>query len=100
MALTVTDSATAALKEVLENVEHEPEQVLRLVFDGQGELNLALDSEKEEDQVVEQEGAKIMVIEPDVGEKLEGAVLDVKESEEGMAFTIRPPEGEEDEEAE
>ena len=94
MALTVTDSATAALKEVLENVEHEPEQILRLVFDGQGELNLALDNAKDDDQVVEQEGDKIMVIEPEVSQRLEGAVLDVKESEEGMAFTIRPPAGE------
>ena len=95
MALTVTDDATTALKQVLDNVDHEEGQVLRLVFDGEGELNLALDNQNDDDQVVAQEGDTIMVIEPDVSERLDGAVLDVKESEDGMAFTVRPAEGEE-----
>jgi len=95
MALTVTDDATAALKQVLDNVDHEAGQVLRLVFDNEGDLNLALDNKNEDDQVIMQEEDLIMVIEPAVSERLDGAVLDVKDSEEGMAFTVRPPESEE-----
>ncbi len=100
MALTVTDDATAALKQVLDNVDHEAGQVLRLVFDNEGDLNLALDNKNEDDQVIMQEEDLIMVIEPAVSERLDGAVLDVKDSEEGMAFTVRPPESEEGDEEE
>lgn len=88
MSLAVTEQAGAVLKQVLNSVEREPEQVLRLVTDQQGILNLALDSEREGDQVVTHEGDVVMVIEAPLSEQLSGSTMDVKSTAEGPALTI------------
>jgi Fe-S cluster assembly iron-binding protein IscA len=88
MALTVTDQATAALKELLEAHDHELEQVLRLISDGEGNHGLQLDVPREEDQVVEHEGEAVMVVDPALSDDLTGNVLDLKETPSGASLTI------------
>lgn len=85
MALAVTEKAAEALKETLGSVDHEPDQVLRLVPSAtdQAELGLALDQTREGDQVVEYEGSAVLVLESSVSESLSASTLDVKEGPEG-----------------
>jgi iron-sulfur cluster assembly protein len=88
MALTVTEKATEALKGLLEVHEHEPEWVLRLISDEEGNHGLQLDVPREEDQVVEHDGEPVMVIAPDLSEDLTGNTLDLKETPTGASLTI------------
>jgi len=49
---------------------------------------MALDKEKEGDQVVESEGAKILLISPELVTTLERMVVDCHETPQGLHFTI------------
>ena len=93
MTLQVTDQASAHLKTLLENTEHEGDQVIRLAADEQGNMTLLLDVERTGDQIVEHQGEKVMVIEAPVSEGLNGAALDLKETPMGQSLTItkEPP---------
>jgi Fe-S cluster assembly iron-binding protein IscA len=89
MTLQVTDQATQQLKTLLESTDHEPEQVIRLGADELGNAGFSLDVPREGDQVIEHEGEQVMVVEPTVSESLEGITLDVNETPQGVAFTLR-----------
>jgi Fe-S cluster assembly iron-binding protein IscA len=86
--LKVTERASKELKQVLEGAIKEPDQLLRLVTDLEGNYKLTLDTEREGDQVVEHEGTKIMVISPEISTELEGAVLDSQDTPVGPVLTI------------
>jgi Fe-S cluster assembly iron-binding protein IscA len=88
MALTVTEQATAALKELLEVQDHESEQVLRLLPEREGIHRLQLDVPREEDQIVEYDGEAVMVIDPALSDDLTGNVLDMKEAPSGASLTM------------
>jgi Fe-S cluster assembly iron-binding protein IscA len=88
MALSVTERAAEALHQTLESVEKEPEQVLRLIAEPDG-LGLALDEKRDDDQVIEHDGAVIMVIEPVVGDQLAGVTLDFADTPEGGRLTLK-----------
>lgn len=88
MALTVTEQAGAELKRMLDNVDHEPEQVIRLVSGPLRNVSLALDTEKEGDQAVEHEGITVLVIESTLSERLSSAILDVKQTPEGPSLSL------------
>lgn len=88
MSLEVTPRASAALKDVLDSTEHEPQQILRLVQDPEGNLGLALDVERDGDQVVEHQGARTMAIDSGISERLSGITLDVQDSPKGELFTL------------
>ena len=52
-------------------------------------LGIALDREKKGDQVVKsREGLKVLLVQADLAEELEGMVLDYQETPNGQAFTI------------
>lgn len=87
MTLSVTDRAAEALHKTLENVEREPDQVLRLVAESAG-LTLALDEPREGDEVVEYQGDTVMVFEPAIGDRLDGVTLDFAEGPEGGRLTL------------
>lgn len=88
MSLTVTDQAAAALKQYLESQDHEVEQVLRMVSDGEGNHGFTLDTPNPGDQVVEHNGEAVMVIEPDISEDLTDNTLDLKETPSGISLTL------------
>jgi Fe-S cluster assembly iron-binding protein IscA len=88
MALTVTEQATAALKELLEVQDHESEQVLRLLPERTGIHGLQLDVPREEDQIVEYDGEAVMVLDPALSDDLTGNVLDLKETPSGASLTM------------
>ena len=52
-------------------------------------LGIALDKEKKGDQVVKsKEGLKVLLIQAELAEELEGMILDYQETPNGQAFTI------------
>lgn len=88
MALMVTERASAHLRTLLESIEHEPDQLLRVAVSDAGSLGLVLDSQREGDQVIEHENTPILVIEAALSEFLSGAVLDVKDTPEGPRLSL------------
>jgi len=57
---------------------------------------MALDKEKEGDQVVESEGAKVLFVSSELAQALDGMVIDCQETPQGAQFSIArlAPEGE------
>lgn len=52
-------------------------------------LGIALDREKKGDQVVKsKEGLKVLLVQADLAEELEGMILDYQETPNGQTFTI------------
>ena len=89
--LTVTASAKKKLQETLQAQTTEPEVAIRIIrsTSDSTQLELALDKEKEGDQVVEgEEGRKLLLIGPDLMSALEGFVVDYQQTAEATGFTI------------
>jgi len=87
--LSVTENARKALQEILKNAEAQPEQSLRLVED-EGSYGLTLDTEQDGDQVVEHEGATVLLVGAEIKEGLAGIVLDLQDTPEGPRLTFVP----------
>ena len=88
MTLQVTDAAATHLKTLLKSTERSDDQVIRLTPDTDGNLKLILDQERPGDQIVEQDGAIVVVIEQPISDKLSGAALDYKDTESGKTLAL------------
>ena len=78
----VTERARQELKKMLVANTDEPEACLRLIANEQGQLGLAIDTERQGDQVVEHDDSKLLVVENDLADSLEGITMDVQDSPE------------------
>jgi hypothetical protein len=85
--LTVTDEATQYLREKLKN-ESAPGAVR--IVKGEKSYGTTLDEEKEGDQVFQHEGENYLLLDPEVGEALSSATLEVRESPEGTRLHLSP----------
>ena len=96
--LTVTAAAAAKLKEAIQAQTTDPEVAIRIIISSSrpNQLDMALDKEKEGDQVVESEGVKVLFVSPELTQALDGMVIDCQETAEGVQFSIAKlaPEGE------
>jgi Fe-S cluster assembly iron-binding protein IscA len=88
--LTVTVQAGRKLREAVQAQTLDPEVLIRLIPSPSrpNRLELALDKEREGDQVVESEGVKVLLISPELAPALEGMVIDYQETPQGAGFTI------------
>ena len=88
--LTVTAQAAGKLKEAIQAQTKDPEVAIRLVpsSSSPNQLDMTLDKEKEGDQVVESEGAKVLFVSPELTQALEGMVVDCQETPQGVQFSI------------
>ena len=86
--LTVTESAKQLLKKTLRSHSDDPEAGLRLSMDSGGQLEMVIDSEAEGDQVVEHEGAKVLLVAPELAPALEGVTLDIQDTADGPKLVI------------
>jgi len=66
----------------------DPEIGLRLVVSEPQAFSLLLDKEQEGDQVVEHEGAKVLLVGQELSQALEGVTVDCQETTEGTRLTI------------
>jgi len=86
--LVVTESAKQLLKNTLRLHSDDPETSLRLSMDPGGQLGLKLGSKIEGDQVVEHEGAKVLLVAPELTPALEGVTLDVQDTVDGPELVV------------
>jgi len=88
--LTVTPLAAEKLKEAIQAKTTDPEVCIRLIPSPSkpNQLEMALDKERQGDQVVESEGVKILLLSPELASVLEGMVIDCQETPQGVHFTI------------
>jgi Fe-S cluster assembly iron-binding protein IscA len=85
--LTVTDRAAALLRDIQAEQEESKDKVLRLTNQG-GQLELAFDMAKDEDQVFKSEEASVLLVAPEVGALLDDATIDVQDTPEGPRLTL------------
>ncbi len=82
--ITVTDSAKEHLKNILLAHSDDLDFSLRLVAKPAGRLGFVLESEAKEDgQVIEHEGAKVLVVSSELMSVVEGMTLDIQDTAEG-----------------
>ena len=86
--LLVTESAKGALKTKLDSAETQPGQCVRIKAAPGGQFALSLDVETPGDQVVKHGEAKILVVDSKTARRLEGLVLDFRDSGEGPELTL------------
>jgi Fe-S cluster assembly iron-binding protein IscA len=88
--LTVTAQAAEKLKEAIQTQTTDPEVAIRLIpsTTRPNQLDMALDKEKEGDQVVESEGVKVLIVSSELAEVLDGMVIDCQETPEGVHFSM------------
>jgi Fe-S cluster assembly iron-binding protein IscA len=86
--IDITERAKKELMKILtDNVDH-PEARLRLRLNDQGQLGLGIDIEMPDDKVIEYEGFKLLLIEPDLANSLEDLAIDVEDNDEGSQLVI------------
>ena len=86
--LSVTEGACRELKRMLSEKVDWPVARLRLVDRGQGIIGLGIDIELSGDRVVEYDGIKVLVIESELANTLEGSTLDVDDTPVGAELVI------------
>jgi len=86
--LTVTENAKQHLKETLLAHSDDPEIGLRLVLEPAGRLGLMLGREDYGDQIVEHEGAKVLLVAPDLAHAVDGITLDVQDTTDGTKLVV------------
>ena len=85
--LTVTERAKQELKKAL-SAHPSGYAAFRMVLSGQRKFDLALDREREGDQVVEHEGCKVLLVSGEIRDALEGSSIDCRETAEGPCLVI------------
>ena len=86
--LTVTEGAKQHLKGLLLARTNDPDASLRLVMEQTGQLSLVLDGEGYGDQVVEHEGAKVLLISPELAPIVDGVTIDVQDTADGPKLAV------------
>ena len=84
----VTEQAKAELKEILVSNVDDPRACLRIKYDDNGQLGVAIDIERPEDQTVEYQGSIILVAEQELADGLSHVELDVEDTEQGRELII------------
>lgn len=88
--LTVTELAAEKLKEAIQGQTEDPELAIRLVpsVSRPNQLDMALEKEKEGDQVVESQGVKVLFVSAELAGVMDGMVIDCQETPRGVQFSI------------
>lgn len=86
--ISVTERAKQELKKILLDHVDDPQAGLRLAAGDSGQLGLGIDVEMPDDQVVEHEGSKVLLVETGLAVSLEGLILDVEDTAEGPKLVI------------
>ena len=86
--VSVTEGARKELKRMLSEKVDWPGARIRLVDRGQGNIGLGIDIEVPGDHVVEYEGTKVLIIEPELATNLKGITLDVDDTPAGAELVL------------
>lgn len=91
--VNVTERAKDRLKELLTRQSDDPSIGLRLDRVSTGELGIFPDRGREDDQVVEHQGAALLLVGQDVARSVGDTTIDYDESGPGPRLVIRKPRG-------
>lgn len=87
--LRVTEDAKKELKRILAEKADNPLAGLRLVRGVQpDDFGLAIDIEMPGDQVVEHKSSKVLLVDDELSDRLEGNILDVEDAPHGKSFVV------------
>ena len=86
--INITEQAKQELIKILAKKVDWPGARLRLMDRGKGKLGLGIDIEAPGDQVIEYQGNKIMLIEPELANNLKGIILDVDNTPQGAVLVL------------
>ena len=86
--INVTDRAKMELKKLLDTSVDWPGARLRLLERKSGSLGLGVDIEYNDDEFIEYEGQKLLIIENSLATKLDCITLDVDDTAEGIELVI------------
>jgi len=87
--LNVTERAKAKLKELLLETESDDRSVgLRLGKTASGALGVFPDRERADDQVVEHDGAAVLLVGQEIAEKMKDTTIDYEEGGPGPGLVI------------
>ena len=86
--INVTEQAKQELKRLLSQKVDWPGACLRLMDRGQGNLGLGIDMELPRDQIVEYQGIKVLIVEPELAANIKGITLDVDNTPQGAKLVI------------
>jgi len=87
--LTVTDNAKKRLKEIVSAKVNNPQDCLRLITSGPaGQYGFSIDREMPGDQIVEHKGTKVLLVEGQLADRLEGLTLDIEDTVNGPDLAI------------
>ena len=86
--INVTERAKQELKRLLSQNVDWPQARLRIMDRGQGIIGLGIDIEAPGDCIVEYEGARVLVVEPELANNLQGITLDVDDTPDGPELVV------------
>jgi len=86
--IVITDEAKKELKKILTENAKDPNVVLRLTANEQGQLGLCMDTEMPGDNVIEYEGSKVLLVEDHLASHMEGVSLLVEDTPEGPELLL------------
>jgi Fe-S cluster assembly iron-binding protein IscA len=86
--VNVTERAKARLKKLLETEGDDRSISLRLGTTPSGQFGVFPDRERTDDQIVEHQGAAVLLLGREVAEQVEHATIDYDESEPGPRLVI------------
>ena len=86
--INITERAKQELRKMLVKKVSWPGARLRLIDRGQGNLGLGIDVEAPNDQVVDYEGLKLLIVEPSLASNLRHITLDVDDTPDGAELVI------------
>ncbi len=85
--LNVTDKAVTWFSETLDANRENDSDVLRL-SQAAGGMEMAIDQEQDGDQVIEHDERKVLVVERQLADALDGATIDIVDSPEGRHLAL------------
>jgi Fe-S cluster assembly iron-binding protein IscA len=88
--LDISDAALVRLEGLLDGAQPEEEQCLRLTEKDEGEFGLALDWPREGDELFFRNERVVIVVEDEIVENIDDAMLDVMDGPEGEHLGFRP----------
>jgi len=91
--LTVTKSAAAHLKGLLEENRSREDHVVRLTAKGEANFQVVLSNKEPWDKVVKVKGEEVLVIDEGTRDLLEGMELDFIDTPEGSGLSLSLKEG-------
>lgn len=86
--INVTENAKKTLKKKLLSYAHDSTWGLRLSLKSKGSIGLILDRQTESDEVIEYDGAKILLVAGKMTSLFDGVTVDVRNTSEGPLLVI------------